>query len=62
LFAFQRIAANQFAESVGLVRRRSFLRPHLVQSNTCARFSSLESGLTPGETCPNDVYLVQSLF
>ncbi len=61
-FAFQRIAADELAESIGGVRGRPPVRAHLVENDMRTRLGSLKCGLTAGETRANDVNRGQPLF
>src|SRR6266513_1830822 len=52
---FERVAADQLGESIGLMRRRHPNRPHLVQGDADASFRERPGRLTAGEAATHDV-------
>ena len=55
LFALERIAANQFAQGIGLMRRGALSGTHFVQHDPRARFRRLKRRFAAGETGANNV-------
>ncbi len=60
LLAFERIAADQLAETIGLVRRRAFLGAHLVQDDLRARFGGLIGSFAPGKPRADNLDTIQN--
>ena len=58
LFGFERIAAHQFRQPVGLVRRRTPYRTHLVQHHVAAAPRHLPGRFGAREPAADDVYRV----
>lgn len=59
LFTLERVAADQFSETVGLMRGRAPGGAHLVKHNVCARFRRLKSSFAAGETSAYDLNPIQ---
>ena len=53
---FERVAADQLGESIGLMRRRLPDGPHLVQRDAHAAFGERPGSLATGEATTHDMY------
>ena len=61
LFTFERIAANQLAKRIGLMRGAPYIRAHLIQLDMRAGSGRLKSRFAPCQTRADDSNCVQTL-